>query len=51
MNINSLILTKFKCLFNKNYQKKIPKSELKKKERKQEDGSWKLYPLILKTHV
>ncbi len=29
MNINVLFLTKFKWLFNKNYQKMIPNSELK----------------------
>ncbi|GEM_PF-3415710 len=29
MNINTLFLTKFKCLFNKNYQKMISNSELK----------------------
>ncbi len=28
MNFNRLILTNFKCLFNKNYQKFILKSEL-----------------------
>ncbi len=34
MNINDLFLTKFKCLFNKNYQKIISKSELKDEKRK-----------------
>ncbi len=33
MNISSLFLTKFKYLFNKNYQKLILKSELKKKRK------------------
>lgn len=32
MNISILILTKFKYLFNKIYQKWIPKSELKDKK-------------------
>lgn len=41
MNINILFLTKFKYLFNKNYQKTVSKSELRKKERKPEDGGWK----------
>ncbi|MBB6329264.1 hypothetical protein HNP24_000214 [Chryseobacterium sediminis] len=31
MNVNTLFLTKFKYLFNKNYQKMTSKSELKKK--------------------
>ena len=28
MNINTLFLTKFKCLFNKNYQKRIQKTAI-----------------------
>lgn len=39
MNINVLFLTKFKCLFNKIYQKMILKSELKRKYQKR---SWKM---------
>ena len=35
MNINELFLTKFKCLFNKIYLKKMIKSELRG------NGSWK----------
>lgn len=34
MNINVLILTKFKCLFNKNYQKRDSESELREKYQK-----------------
>jgi len=40
MNINSLILTKIKCLFNKNYQKKDPKKRIK--EKRKEARRWKL---------
>ncbi len=45
MNINVLFLTKFKCLFNKNYQKMMAKSELRRK-RKLEAGGWKKYTTL-----